>query len=139
MVKESCPVFVYGTLMPGEAYHSSYCAGRCAGSRRARVRGELFSLPEGYPACAPGEGWVKGWLLVFKDAGVLRELDELEGYRPGRPAAENLYQRVRAEVFGSGGASLGEAWLYVMEKERVRRLRGVPIAGGAWKARSRSG
>lgn len=125
-------VFVYGTLKPGEFYYPQYCEGKCVEAREARVKGQLFDLPFGYPAMTEGEGVVYGYLFQFADEQILRDLDELEDYDPTRSTDANEYQRVAVEVCDLSGGAIGRAWTYVMSAERVRRSGGVFLADGVW-------
>jgi gamma-glutamylcyclotransferase (GGCT)/AIG2-like uncharacterized protein YtfP len=92
-------VFVYGTLKPGEANYECYCASEVVDVKKAWVLGELYALPQGYPAMTQGNNSVYGYLLSFKDSKVLNNLDELEDYHPQRVASENLYNRTQVEIF----------------------------------------
>lgn len=118
----STRVFVYGTLKPGERYHDRYCAGHVFTAQEALIYGELYDLPFGYPALTWGNRRVYGVLLSFAEPSILTALDELENYHPDRPAVENEYQRVQREVFDLAHQSLGLAWVYIMEPERVQQI-----------------
>jgi gamma-glutamylcyclotransferase (GGCT)/AIG2-like uncharacterized protein YtfP len=141
----SCNVFVYGTLKPGERYHDRYCGDLLETARLATVRGNLYHLPHcRYPAMTPGDGWVRGYLLSFRDERALCQIDQLEGYHPNRPAADNEYQRQVVEVFDlvpasdnknpseRWGRSLGRGWTYFMTLERVRASDGQFLPEGWW-------
>ena len=113
-------VFVYGTLKPGEANYEFYCASDVVDAKKAWVRGQLYSLPQGYPAMTTGDGWVKGYLFTLDETAMVG-LDYLEGYTPD--GCENLhsdndfeeeYTRQRTTVFDLTGQPMGEAWVYVM-------------------------
>src|SRR5688572_16495024 len=69
------PLFVYGTLMEGEAEHAR--VHKVGAARAARITGRLFALPAGYPGAIAGEGSIEGQL--FDVAGGWEELDEYEG------------------------------------------------------------
>jgi gamma-glutamylcyclotransferase (GGCT)/AIG2-like uncharacterized protein YtfP len=115
-------VFVYGTLKPGERYHDRYCGRQVLTAQEALIYGELYDLPFGYPALTWGNRRIYGVLLSFAESSILTALDELENYRPDRPAIENEYQRVQREVFNRAHQSLGLAWVYIMEPERVQQI-----------------
>jgi len=105
-------VFFYGTLMapfnrPG----------------RRRVDDDLVFVGEGsiaatlfdlgiYPAAVPStDARVRGELHeVTNPSAVLDTLDEIEGYRPGQPAA-SLYARLLIPVTLDDGRQM-EAWAY---------------------------
>ncbi len=125
-------VFVYGTLKPGEAYHQQYCANKLVSAKNAIAYGELFSLPVGYPAMTIGDNLVYGYLLEFSDANVLSALDTLEGYHPSRQKSKNLYNREQVAIFDLQGKKQTEAWIYLMTRHRVDRLRGKPQVNGWW-------
>ncbi len=153
-------LFVYGTLKPGYGNFRRICKGRIDGAKPAWVRGWLYDLPPGYPALverepeerfsapvpergspparATGEklaprrvdGWVFGYILSFSDPRILRRIDLLEDYEPGRGASLNEYERVVRPVYGDRGETSGEVWLYVMSHERAMSM------GGRWYAAS---
>lgn len=125
-------IFVYGTLQPGEYYYPKYCAGKIIGSCQAIAHGNLYDLPLGYPAMIIGNGIVHGYRLSFNDISILNALDELEDYDPNRPDYENEYQREQVEIFTLSGNSLGVAWAYLMDSERVNHLGGRYLADGKW-------
>ncbi len=125
-------VFVYGTLKPGEENYDRYCKKWVTQVRAATVRGQLFDLPFGYPALTPGNSLVHGFLLSFVDPAVLAMLDELESYDPGRPPSHNEYTRIQTQVFSSHRRSLGRAWIYQMQSDRVAQAKGIFLPEGIW-------
>lgn len=127
-------LFVYGTLKPGGHYYRTHCAGKTVREIPAQVHGRLYHLAAGYPALLQGAGWVKGYLLEFRDsaATVLRDIDELEDFSEDRPSSENEYQRVPIEVFTPRGESLGTALTYLMSREQITAMGGVPLPTGEW-------
>lgn len=135
------PVFVYGTLKPGEVNYPRYCGERVERIVAARTCGRLFDLPLGYPAAvAEGyeHGWVSGYLLLFGDRGVLAALDRLEDYQPGRSPQANEYQRRFVPVCSPVGCYLGYAWAYFMLPARVRAYGGRLLGAGVWHSRLQS-
>ncbi len=129
-------VFVYGTLKPGEANYAAYCGDRPHTVEPAWVWGRLFHLPrQGYPALTLGNEKVQGVLLHFSDPGILAALDPLETYEEGRSPDLNEYQRQRQAIFDPAGTPLGEAWIYVMEPNRVVADGGIWLPSGQWSAR----
>lgn len=52
--------------MRGFGNHRRYLERHVLGIERATVEGELFHLPYGYPALAPGTGKVAGELILVK-------------------------------------------------------------------------
>ena len=125
-------VFVYGTLKPGEANYELYCASDVVEAKKAWVRGELYSLPQGYPAMTTGNDKVYGYLLSFANAEVLSSLDELEGYHPQRPNQENFYNRTQVEIFDLENNSLGLAWVYLMSLMMIFQFKGTLQTDGWW-------
>lgn len=126
------PLFVYGTLKPGEFFYPHYCEGHVVAEQAAIVRGQLFALPLGYPALAEGGDWVYGYLLSLRSAAALQKIDALEDYDAQRPTRENEYYRVEIEVFDLQQNSLGKAWTYLMEIKRIQVLRGQWLPKGIW-------
>lgn len=129
-------IFVYGTLLPGEAnFHQ--IATMVAGREAARTRGRLFHLPLGYPALMEAEeGWVQGELLRFNEPieKVLDVCDRIEGYQPDDEES-SLFIRVAKQVEPEGGASK-EAWCYIvgpaLPEESLRE--GQEVDDGDWLA-----
>lgn len=126
------PVFVYGTLKPQEAAYEKYCAPFVVSAQPATMRGELFHLPQGYPAMTTGRHWITGALLTFHDKSAIARIDLFEDYDPARPPAANGYQRCTRAVFSTTQQSLGWAWVYLMPYGRVTSTGGTPITNGVW-------
>ncbi|MFP4494273.1 MAG: gamma-glutamylcyclotransferase [Puniceicoccaceae bacterium] len=128
-------VFVYGTLKPGGLYWPRFCAGRVRAVRGARVRGRLYDLDAGYPALRiGGTEWVRGVVLDLAGPEVLRGIDRLEGFEPGRAEDRNEYNRRRTEAFDPGGEALGCVWTYEMDLRRIEASGGRLIPEGVWGA-----
>jgi gamma-glutamylcyclotransferase (GGCT)/AIG2-like uncharacterized protein YtfP len=128
-------VFVYGTLKPGYANYQAYCGESVLAFRKAKVRGQLFDLPVGYPAMMSGTQWVQGYLLQLCDDTVLLRLDQLEDYQPNRPEQENEYLRRWVEVFDEQERSLGGTWAYFMSAQNIRQHLGEWVVTGDWQPR----
>lgn len=79
-----------------------------------------------------GADIVHGYLLTFADLAILEALDELEDYQPEREMSANLYNRQNIEVNNLLGASLGWAWVYLMQPARVKQLGGIYLPDGWW-------
>lgn len=133
------PVFVYGTLRPGQRNHDLFLRGRTTAVRPARLRGAVLYEGPGYPyAVADPAGEVLGELVTLAPAGyghVLAALDVLEDHVPGDPAS--LYDRVEREVQLTGSGETAEtvrAWVYLAADRVARGLRaaGTPVPGGSW-------
>ncbi|MFF7726857.1 gamma-glutamylcyclotransferase family protein [Streptomyces sp. NPDC008001] len=134
--QERLPVFVYGTLRPGQANHGRYLRGRTVAEEPARLRGAVLYEGPGYPyAVADPGGEVRGELIVVSPgeyAAVLASLDELEGCGPDG-AGEMYVRAVRPVLPGSSGGEV-RAWVYLAAERTARRLRavGTRVAGGSW-------
>jgi len=105
-------VFFYGTLMsgfkrPGRSRIDPKLKLQGAGS----IPAALFDVGI-YPAAIPAsDKRVRGEVYRMLDTeGVLDALDEIEGFRPGRPD-ESLYTRVEAPVTFDDGR-VARAWVY---------------------------
>lgn len=99
-------IFVYGTLMPGEARWPAL-APYAVGWERVTATGRLWDTGRGYPAVRfePGGGEVPGILVTIDPPRVAEVLDLLDGIEDeGR-----LYRRV--EVVTSGGPAYAYEWL----------------------------
>ena len=105
-------VFFYGTLMsvfkrPGRSRVDAKLTPEGHGS----IPAALFDVGI-YPAAIPAsDSRVRGEVYrMFDSASVLDALDEIEGFRPGRPD-ESLYTRVEAQVTFDDG-HVANAWVY---------------------------
>lgn len=126
-------IFVYGTLQPGGYYWPSHCEGRVDNVRPARVRGTLYDLHVGYPGLRlEGDGWVQGCLLEVPRAEDFARIDQLEGYDPARPEAENEYMRRRVSCFDLHGEPLGPAWTYEVSESVLAGYSGTVLELGVW-------
>ena len=93
-------------------------------------------------------GWVRGWRLALRDAGVLRGLDAGEGYvegrarstdstsspqaSSGRAYSENEYERVRVECFAEENSNDEIRITKEAGKNKKRGKKGSARLGGAW-------
>jgi gamma-glutamylcyclotransferase (GGCT)/AIG2-like uncharacterized protein YtfP len=105
-------VFFYGTLMTGfDRRRQMGIDPRMKYRTRGWVQAALFDLGI-YPAAVPADsGRVWGELFDMLDPeGVLRALDEMEGYRPGEPDS-SLYIRSQVPVHLPDGTT-EQAWVY---------------------------
>jgi gamma-glutamylcyclotransferase (GGCT)/AIG2-like uncharacterized protein YtfP len=116
-------LFVYGTLLSGEANHGRLQAARRVGVRRTEPRYTLLNLGE-YPALIEGGSTsVVGELYDLED-GLLPAIDSFEGH-------PSLYRRTAIRLLG-GEAVEG----YVLAVPR-RRRRSAIIASGDWREHRR--
>ena len=100
-------VFVYGTLMPGEANYRQI-EDFVIDYNPGTIDGVLVDLGA-YPALVPGEGIVKGVILRMKQE-ALEITDRIEGYHAGRDRC--LYVREEVVVRLEGGQE-AIAWTYL--------------------------
>jgi gamma-glutamylcyclotransferase (GGCT)/AIG2-like uncharacterized protein YtfP len=111
--REQLPVFVYGTLRPGQKNYRRYLQGRTSREEPALCRGRLYFIAEGgYPYLTPEEGDVRGELLTLHPATyqqTLAALDDLEEYS-AQDEAGSLYLRRIATV--RAGVREVPAWVY---------------------------
>ncbi|MEV6720635.1 gamma-glutamylcyclotransferase family protein [Streptomyces xanthochromogenes] len=131
------PLFVYGTLRPGERYHRRFLDGRTRSERPALLTGALLYDGPGYPYALPGDGTITGTLIELDPAAqpqLLAALDELEECAgPGHP--RNLYDRLVREALVEGRPV--RSWVYLAAPRLARELLagGTPIPGGDWLTR----
>ena len=131
---EQRPVFVYGTLRPGQPNWERLLAGRCERVAAGRLTGvELLDCGH-YPAAVerPEAGDAIGDVLWVQPAAwpeVLAALDHLEGYDPADP--EPLYTRVIRPVEVAG--ELVDCWVYVAGAQIAGSARPV-VESGDWIA-----
>jgi gamma-glutamylcyclotransferase (GGCT)/AIG2-like uncharacterized protein YtfP len=144
---EKLPVFVYGTLRPGEPNHARWLRGRTVAEEPARLPGAVLYEGPGYPyAVTVPDGHphaeVHGDLIhpaAEHYLPLLTALDRLEDYYgPGHP--DNDYERAAREVRLPGGADV-RAWVYLAAAPVTQRLRtsGTPLPGGDWRGRAAAG
>ena len=112
-------VFVYGTLKKGQCREQCWPVAPLE-TVKAWTFGELYDTGP-YPALFPGHDLVAGEIWRFpcnEIDGVLRELDEIEEYRPGREAT-NLYNRRVIECTDhSGAVHRAHGYLYARSAEK---------------------
>lgn len=107
------PLFVYGTLRPGESNYVRLLAGRTLLEKAAVISGSLYYVPEeDYPYLLAGSERVQGDLLILAEesyAATLQAVDRLEDYDPLREST-SLYLRRTHPVNCDGEEIL--AWVY---------------------------
>jgi gamma-glutamylcyclotransferase (GGCT)/AIG2-like uncharacterized protein YtfP len=124
-------VFVYGTLMRGEARHGIIREHGVESVLLADTPGRLLDLGD-YPALVPGAGpgeFVRGELVHCRNhEELIRRLDEIEGFR-GEGQKDNLFERKVVPV-GMLDGHVREAWAYMC----ARRVPDAgPIPSGDWR------
>jgi len=131
---EQHPLFVYGTLRPGEKNYLRFLAGRTSRTSPASVSGRLYFVVDGgYPYLLPGEDTVRGDLIELAPRhyeSTLRRIDRLEEYDP-RDEDGSIYlrRRVRARV---AGGKVQTAWVYYWNCQEIE---GVWIESGDFSDR----
>jgi gamma-glutamylcyclotransferase (GGCT)/AIG2-like uncharacterized protein YtfP len=123
------PVFVYGTLRPGEqGFVDLDLAGSVDVLGPARVAGVLYDLGDYPGVILGGNGPIHGELLGPRDEAVLERLDSYELYDPADPAGSE-YLRVEATTLEDGLS----IWIYIYNFPLEDAC---PIPGGDWMRRS---
>jgi gamma-glutamylaminecyclotransferase len=117
------PVFVYGTLLRGEANHDRLTGCRFGGDARTAPLFSLLDLGP-YPALVTGGVTAVAGELYLVPPQRLEELDRFEGH----PA---LYLRSRIRL------ERGFAQAYLASTGRI--MTGRAIAGGDWRRRHLQG
>ena len=104
-------VFFYGTLMSGfKRPGRQRLDAKLTPVGRGSIHAALFDVGL-YPAAIPAsDALVQGELHRMSDDSVLRELDEIEGFRPERPDS-SLYTRQQTPVTLADGRT-ESAWTY---------------------------
>jgi gamma-glutamylcyclotransferase (GGCT)/AIG2-like uncharacterized protein YtfP len=104
-------VFFYGTLMSGfKRPGRQRLDARLTPVGRGSIHAALFDIGL-YPAAIPAsDASVQGELHRMSDESVLRELDDIEGFRPEQPDL-SLYTRLETPVTLTDGR-VETAWTY---------------------------
>ena len=118
-------VFVYGTLIAGEA--NAHWAGN-ARRQKAWTTGTIYDTGCRFPAFVKrGRTHIKGEVLTVDDDGF-KSMDRLEGY-------PRLYRREQIQVHLAGGGNV-LAWVYIMNNLR----KDAPVLeSGDWVAYRKAG
>jgi len=126
------PIFVYGTLRPGEHNYRCLLAAVSSYECRASLKGAAMFAGPGFPyVTRRGVGAVTGDLIWVDDyQTTLARLDQLEGYQG--PDAHNHYDRILTEVTTDTGEPV-TAWVY-FAGDLVDLQRLQPIESGDWFA-----
>ncbi len=120
----SAPLFVYGTLMRGEASHALLAGAPFLGDATTAARFTLVDLGA-YPALVEGGSSAVQGELYASSAELLAVLDAFEEH-------PRVYRRAAIELAGGGAA---EAYVLPAQLARGRPA----IAGGDWRGRRSSG
>ncbi|MDO4665387.1 MAG: gamma-glutamylcyclotransferase family protein [Actinomycetaceae bacterium] len=125
------PIFVYGTLRPGEANYSATLRGRVLARGGAQMPGTQLLLTPAYPFLRftnNPQDTVTGELLLLHGeifAEAIAELDELEGYIE-EGAEDNLYIRIISHATVADpdqweGRRQVECYVYVASAETLEK------------------
>ncbi|MFD2369308.1 gamma-glutamylcyclotransferase family protein [Brevibacillus sp. GCM10020057] len=135
-MRQPLPVFVYGTLLQGFQNHEWYVKPYAHQAVPAKIRGEIYHLPQGYPGLLAGEDEVVGALLYFAPDAyekALAGLDKLETYfGPNDP--RNEYDRIEVQAVQSGTGEVVRAYVYRYLDEAYVRRQGIRVADGDWRS-----
>jgi gamma-glutamylcyclotransferase (GGCT)/AIG2-like uncharacterized protein YtfP len=124
------PVFVYGTLRPGQENYALLRGFTVAEEPAYAAHLDLFALPS-YPMALSGSGTVVGDLLFLAPAiyrRLLQHLDDLEGWVPNQIGCQ--FRRVPCRV--TTQARLRQpAWMYIGNRPHLG-AEAVRIDHGDW-------
>ena len=134
MTSEQRPVFVYGTLRPGQRNWELLLAGRSERVLAGRLPGVVLLDCGHYPAAVerPGAGGAAGeavWIRPGAWSATLAALDRLEGYDSAD--AHRLFDRVVRRVETAHGPV--DCWVYLAGPLLARASRPV-LSNGDWVA-----
>lgn len=133
------PVFVYGTLRPGQPNWQRLLVGQAERVVAGRLGGVMLLDCGHYPAAVerPGGGGAAGEVVSIRPtayAGMMAGLDYLEGYAPGDP--QRLFDRVVRPVQTADGPV--DSWVYLAGSMLAGSALPV-VAGGDWVAHLAAG
>jgi len=121
-------LFIYGTLLPGEAPEEiASIVKRLRRLGSARVRGRLYDFGE-FPGAVldpSSRAMVYGELVALpSDEGLLEALDRYEEFDSSDPK-RSLFIRKKAKIWMANGSSR-EGWIYVYNRHpgRAKLVRG---------------
>jgi gamma-glutamylcyclotransferase (GGCT)/AIG2-like uncharacterized protein YtfP len=121
-------LFIYGTLLPGEAPEEiASIVKRLRRLGSARVRGRLYDFGE-FPGAVldpSSRTMVYGELVALpSDEGLLEALDRYEEFDSSDPK-RSLFIRKKAKIWMANGSSR-EGWIYVYNRHpgRAKLVRG---------------
>lgn len=124
------PVFVYGTLRPGQANYPLLHGFTVSEEPASVAHMDLFALPF-YPMALSGTGTLIGDLLFLAPTTyrrLLQRLDDLEGWFPGRPNCP--FKRIQCQVTTQTRPQQ-LAWMYIGNRAYLG-AESVQIDHGDW-------
>lgn len=135
-MRQMIPVFVYGTLLEGFQNHDLYVKPYQHQAIPAKIKGEIYHLPQGYPGLLEGTDDVMGTILYFlpeEYEAALAGLDELETYfGPNDPRNEYDRIKVTAVLLHTNEEMTTYVYRY-LDEEYVKSL-GCRVHDGDWRS-----
>lgn len=135
-MKQMMPVFVYGTLLEGFQNHALYVKPYRHRAIPAKIKGEIYHLPQGYPGFMQGTDDVIGVVLFFSPEvyeAALSGLDELETYfGPNDP--RNEYDRIEVTSVLLNTKEEMTTYVYRYLDEKYVRSLGFRVQDGDWRS-----
>ena len=127
-------LFVYGTLMPGQAAYA-LLAPHVLDARPAWTAGRLYLLPAGYPGLVDRpDGRVHGQVLTLSEPAPWGPLDDYEGYDAEDPLRSLYVRRVRV-VLVDGSPQPAHCYVIDQEAEGGIIAAGAQVVpGGRWSS-----
>ncbi|MBN1965479.1 MAG: gamma-glutamylcyclotransferase, partial [Anaerolineae bacterium] len=129
---DALPLFVYGTLRPGQPNYAAYLRGHTRHEEAARLEGiNLYTLFN-YPLAVRGERVLIGDVLTLDPrlyCDLLAEIDALEGYDPAE--SDRLFTREVCTVTTESGQVV-RAWFYLGNPAYLDQLDHTLIEHGDW-------
>lgn len=120
--RRTVPLFLYGTLMPGQLYHSRIAYG-VAWYEPAQAKGVLYDTGLGYPAALfGGDETIDGFVVHIRQslaAEIMAEIDKLED-------EGNEYRRVKIRTLDG---------LEVSAYEWIKPVAGLRELTEGWRPR----
>jgi gamma-glutamylcyclotransferase (GGCT)/AIG2-like uncharacterized protein YtfP len=121
-------LFIYGTLLPGQAPAGMEAVCRCLRPRgEATVAGRLYDLGHYPGAILDGDSLIQGQLVAVDSDQTWRALDRYEGC-PREGEGDGLFRRVRTTATLGDGERV-ECWIYVYDRDPGHA---PAVAGGCW-------
>lgn len=127
-------VFVYGTLKKGECRARVLEPHAVRWEPAALLGFNIFDLGA-FPCIAEGSGQVFGELVECNNPiEVIKRLDAIEGYHPGRPVDACLYVRRKVDAILLGSGRREQAFTYVWaDQNRLLDRKPPQVMSGNWR------
>ncbi|MGG4496981.1 gamma-glutamylcyclotransferase family protein [Brevibacillus reuszeri] len=135
-MKESVPIFVYGSLLKGFWNYEHYILPYDPRIVPAQIKGELYHLPPGYPGLLAGTNDIRGEIVYFSPQTyekALAGLDELEDFY-GTGEARNEYERIILPARLLDAIEKEErVYVYRYVDELYIKQSGIRLKDGDWR------